>query len=238
MEDVNKAIETGKTVIIGCRCTVTYSGRAESFLEEGDRIVIIKPDKTLLIHQPSGSNPVNYMKEKASHKFVRKRGGYALNSESEDKKEFIEIAMTKIHSCQILELKDGKKLMLAGSEKDMADMIYKEPKLISATFRPVSREEQTEYGFIDVFGYDKGNLVIIECKRYNADFNAVDQLLRYVKKVKRMRGIKNVVGMIAAPKISKNALQMLADNGCQFKKIIPPKYHERFNKNQQTLSGF
>ena len=237
-EEINKAIQNGKTIIIICNCSVRYSGRAESSLEDGDRIVIIKPDKTLLIHQPLGSNPVNYMKEGASHKLMDQAGKRVLKSESEDRKEFIELTINETYSHQVLDLKDGKKLMLTGSEKDMSDMIYRQPNLISATFKPLSREEHTQYGFIDVFGYDEDNLIVVECKRYGADFTAVDQLLRYVNRVKKTRGIKKVVGIIAAPKISKNVLKMLRDHGCDFRKIDPPKYHQRYNSNQQTLAGF
>ncbi|MBS3132897.1 DUF91 domain-containing protein [Candidatus Woesearchaeota archaeon] len=67
---VNEALKNGKSVVLGCNCSVNYSGRAESFLADGDRIIIIKSDKTLLIHQPHGSNPVNYMKEGSSHKLL------------------------------------------------------------------------------------------------------------------------------------------------------------------------
>ena len=63
---INNALSKNKTVIIGCHCSVKYSGRAESFLPKGDRLVVIKQDGSLLIHQPYGSSPVNYMKEGAS----------------------------------------------------------------------------------------------------------------------------------------------------------------------------
>jgi endonuclease len=119
----------------------------------------------------------------------------------------------------------------------MADMIYKNPALISRDFKPLSREEHTKYGFIDVFGYDKSNtLIVVECKRYSADFTAVDQLLRYIKKIKQLKGVENVRGIIAAPKISPNALQMLRDHNCEFLPVNPPKYLEKYDKNQQKLS--
>ena len=35
-----------------CRCSITYSGRAEASLEKGDRLVAIKQDGTVIIHQP------------------------------------------------------------------------------------------------------------------------------------------------------------------------------------------
>ena len=235
----NAALQNGRTVVMSASCSVEYSGRAESFLAEGDRIVIIKSDNTLLIHQPTGSNPINYMKEGSSHRLSKEKGSFVLRSANIALKESIVTKISKIYSIDILDLVDSEKIQLQGSEKDMADMIYQNPAIISSDFRPLSREEHTKYGFIDVFGYDKdNNLVIIECKRYSADFTAVDQLLRYIKKMKQLRGVNNVRGIIAAPKISENALQMLKDHGCAFCIVAPPKYLERHEKKQQRLTAF
>ncbi len=235
----NAALNNGKSIILSCNCSVNYSGRAESFLADGDRIIIIKSDKTLLIHQPQGSNPINYMKEGAAHKLLQKDGNLVLSSSNLALKEYVNIILNKIHSLQILNLTDNQKIQLTGSEKDMSDMIYNNPSLISKDFKPLSREEHTKYGFIDVFGHDKNNtLVVIECKRYSADFNAVDQLLRYIKKIKELKGINNVKGIIAAPKISDNALQMLRDHNCEFRSVNPPMYLEKYDKQQQKLDFF
>ena len=236
---VNHALKNGKSIILSCSCSVNYSGRAESFLADGDRIIIIKADGTLLVHQPQGSNPINYMKEGATHKLLQIDKKLILSSSNLQLKEFLTIEINRINSLQILNLSDSEKLQLTGSEKDMADMIYGNPSLISPDFKPLSREEHTKYGFIDVFGYDKdNNLVIVECKRYSADFNAVDQLLRYMKKVKELKGVGSVKGVIAAPKISDNALQMLRDHNCEFRSVSPPKYLEKYDKQQQKLNFF
>ena len=63
----------------------------------------------------------------------------------------------------------------------MSRMIYENPSLVEEGLKPVSQEEQTKYGFIDVLCIDNNNiLTIIECKRHNADLGAVTQLRRYV----------------------------------------------------------
>ena len=154
-------------------------------------------------------------------------------------KEYLDLAITEIHFFNTHKLEDAHSIQLAGSEKDMAEMICKNPELIEAGFKPVSREEQTKYGFIDVFGTDaKGNLVVVECKRYTADLNAVTQLRRYVEKLKESKGIGKVRGILASPNISKNAKKMLEDWGFQHRSVIPPKYLERHGKDQQKLDGF
>ena len=237
--EFNAALKNGRLIVLSCNCTVSYSGRAESSLDDGDRLIIIKPDRTLLIHQPHGSNPINYMKEGTIHKLAEDGQKLVLSSMNPGLKEFMTVSMAKIHSIQILDLLDPAKIRLMGSEKDMADMIYKNPLLIGPDFRPLSREEHTKYGFIDIFGYDGSNvLVVVECKRQIGDLKAVDQLMRYVTKIKQLRGLDKVRGILAAPKISPNALQMLHDNGFEFRSVNPPKYLEKHARSEKKLSAF
>lgn len=237
---INQAIKNSKAVTIFANCSIRYSGRAESFLPLGDRIIIIKPDKTLLIHQPAGSNPINWMKEGSSHELVLDgEQGLVLKSRHISMKEFLNTYIKKIYAAHTQELKDGQKLQLMGSESDMSDMIYNKPELIEKGFKPLNREEHTKYGFIDVFGYDKNNvLTVVECKRYAADLKAIDQLRRYVEKIKSLKGLENVRGIIAAPKISPNAENMMKDFGFEFRAIKPPKYLEEFDKKQKKLGEY
>jgi RecB family endonuclease NucS len=235
----NEALNNTKTVVLCCNCTIRYSGRAESFLDSGDRIIIIKSDKTLLIHQPTGSAPVNYMKEGTTHRLSEEEGKLILSSRNLPLKEFMGVTINKIHYYKISELEDSKKIQLVGSERDMAEMIFKNPVLIEKNFKPLSLEEHTKYGFIDVFGYDKNNtLIVIECKRYTGDLKAVDQLQRYVKKIKQLKGLKEVRGILACPKISPNALQMLKDHKFEWKQVSPPKYLQRYGKDQKKLGEY
>ena len=238
---INDALEKSHTIVIGAECEVSYSGRAESFLPLGDRVIMIKGDKTLIVHQPEGSAPVNYMKENTSHSIVTNDDGTWLKSQNLFLKEYLDIKLNKIHFVHSSLLEDGQKILLNGSERDMAEMLCRQPELIEEGFKPLSQEEHTKYGFIDVFGYDKSNkLVVIECKRYSADLKAVSQLRRYVEKIKKSKGLSDdkVRGILAAPKISPNAEKMLNDFGFEFKQVNPPKYRERYDKKQKRLGEF
>lgn len=230
-----------KTISFFCLCKIRYSGRAEAELLEGERLIIIKEDKTLLIHQPSGSNPVNYMKSDSSLEVDFFEGNILLSSYNSKYKDYLDIEISKVYSYNSKKLEDSKKLVLVGTEKDMSDMIKENPNLISSDFNPLSREEHTNFGFIDVFGHDnKGNLVVVECKRYVAGLSAVQQLRRYVEKITDLKGIKSnkVKGIIAAPSISPNALEMLEKWNYSFVSVEPPKRLERFKKNQKNLTDF
>ncbi len=236
---IRDAINRNETCVIGCYCTVEYSGRVESFLEYGDRLIIIKSDNVLIVHQPQGNAPVNYMKPETTITPVFEKGNLVIKAQNIHKKEHLFVSIEKLHFFNSHKLEDGQSILVQGTERDMSDMLYNNPHLVETGFTPVSREEQTKYGFIDVFGYDKsGVLTIVECKRTNADLGAVTQLRRYVEKVKSSKGIPHVRGIIAAPKISGNALKMLEDWGFSFKEVRPPQYLERFDSGQKRLDGF
>ncbi|PIN67969.1 endonuclease NucS, partial [Candidatus Woesearchaeota archaeon CG11_big_fil_rev_8_21_14_0_20_57_5] len=230
---VTEALASAQTIIFSASCQIRYSGRAESYLPLGDRIILIKPDGTLLVHQPTGSNPVNYMKAGTVHD-VHKDEGVMLRSSNIPAKEFMDIEILYFHFVQTASLQDSAKLQLQGTEKDMADMIMKTPEVIEEGFRPLSQEEQTKFGFIDVLGKDKdGNLVVVECKRYGADFSAVSQLARYVERIKASKGVGNVRGILASPRISDSAKAMLQERGFSWVMVVPPMYMERFSASQR-----
>ncbi|MFC1690579.1 endonuclease NucS [Nanoarchaeota archaeon] len=238
-DTIQEAIARNETVVFGCNCEVVYSGRAESFLPVGDRVVIIKADNTLLIHQPKGNTPINYMKEGCSFDLEINKDHILFKTKNLGLKEYLDLKIKEIHFLNTHPLEDDQKIQLAGSEKDMADMIFNDPNLIEDGFKPLTREEHTKYGFIDVFGYDKDNaLVVIECKRFQGDLKAVSQLRRYVEKIKKAKGLDKVRGILVAPKISKNTEKMLNDFGFEFRAINPPKYLERHDKKQRKLDGF
>ncbi|MBW3022481.1 endonuclease NucS [Candidatus Woesearchaeota archaeon] len=239
IERIKEAIENNKTAVISAKCSVTYSGRVESFLPEGDRIIIMKSDGNLLVHKPKGTAPVNYMKEGTVHEVVKNEQGVFLKSKNTAMKDFMNIHLHKIHFVNSHILEDNEDISVAGTEKHMAEMIMENPKLIEEGFKPLNMEEHTKYGFIDVFGHDKKNiLVVVECKRQIGDLKAVTQLRRYVEKIKELKGLKKVRGVLACPNISANAEAMLKDWGFEYRKVEPPRYFEKHKKNQKKLHEF
>jgi RecB family endonuclease NucS len=238
-EEFEKAKSAHEALTFYCSCEITYSGRAEAFLPRGDRLIIIKQDGVLLVHQPENGNPINYLKaggelwlEKTEHHVIL-HGKYTPN------KEFLDIKIFRVYDAMRRRLEDGQRQSLAGNEADMSDHIRDHPEIISKDFKPLSREEHTKVGFVDVFGHDgKGSLVVVECKRYTAGLAAVSQLRRYVEKIKELKGTDNVRGVMASPSIAPNALEMLKGYGFTWAHVHPPKRQERHAKSQKSLDAF
>ncbi|MFH1770685.1 MAG: endonuclease NucS [archaeon] len=222
-----------------CKCRIIYSGRAEAQLEKGDRLVSVKQDGTIFVHQPEGGNPINYMKAGGKIELLKKDYGVLFKAHNSATREYLELEISRVYDYMSKKLEDGAKQLIAGTEADMSDMIKDNPKLISDDFKPLSREEHTKFGFIDVFGHDKkGNLIIVECKRYTAGLDAVQQVRRYVEKIKELKGTDKVTGIVASPSISSNAEEMLKKWGFEWKRVEPPMRMLRHNKNQKSLLGF
>lgn len=249
LNEVTKKLSTamtkGEIICFFVHCAVTYSGRAESYLDYGDRLIIIKQDRGVLIHQPINGNPINYLKPPANIDFSLEElegdDDYSLHFHAKSGIDEIDVDISLVHDFISYRLEDGKKQDLSGNEAEMSDMLRDNPILISNDFIPLSREEHTKYGFIDVFGHlGDGRLAIVECKRYTAGLSAVTQLRRYVEKMQSVKGLSNgqVTGILAAPAITSNANDMLHDWGFTFVKIDPPKRGVRERKRQKSIQDF
>ncbi len=240
---VNRAICSGEFACLFLHCSIIYSGRAESVLDVGDRLVMIKQDRSVIIHQPEGGMPINYLKAPADVSFDLRKdqtdGSPHLVMHARSSHDEITVDILRVYDMFSRRLIDGQSQELSGDEAEMSDHIRENPVLIRSDFKPVSREEHTKYGFIDVFGHlGDGTLAIVECKRYTAGLSAVTQLRRYVEKMKSLRGIERVAGFLAAPAITENALAMLSDWGFEFSRVDPPKRHMRLQRSQKKIDAF
>lgn len=249
-EELEEELKKGNTIILIGNCKVDYDGRINSHLELGERITIIKNDRSVVVHKPKGVMPINYMKEKSiiEIKIEENKNNegkkdkekiFVVNVYSIKNKESMRVEFYNLKHYHSLPLFDETTIELEGTEKDMSDMIMEKPELISKDFKPLSREEHNKYGFIDVFGYEKDKLVIVECKKIQAEYNAVMQLDRYVKRISESKGIplEKIKGVIAAPSISESAYDYLRKLGYEYKTVNPPKRNIK-EKQQKGLNSY
>lgn len=233
------ALASNQTMVFFCNCKIDYNGSAASYLPQGDRMIVIKSDNSLIVHQPEGYAPVNYIKE-GSQISVSKEGRHInISSHNLKYKESLSIEIWGVYSFMSSRLDDGQKIILKGNDNDMSDMIYDNPGLISSEFKPFSKEEHVKYSFLDLFGENiQGDILVVECKRHTADLACVTQLRTHVEKMKELKGVENIFGIIAAPQIAPDAKIILEDWKFTFKKVNPPKRVEKQDKTQMNLANF
>ena len=56
--EVKQALTRGLVVVMNVKCTIEYDGRASSRASEAWRLIIIKPDGSILIHTNEGYQPL------------------------------------------------------------------------------------------------------------------------------------------------------------------------------------
>ncbi|WP_457613739.1 endonuclease NucS [Methanocaldococcus sp.] len=231
LENFIKKHASDSIIILLSRCSVIYDGRAKSTLNEGDRVVMIKPDGSLLIHKNKKREPVNWQPPGSSIFYKVENKNFIIKSIRKKPREVLEIIAHKIYHACAFRCEDYEELNLTGSEEEMADMIFKNPKLIEEGFSPLSKEYQIPTGIIDILGKDKNNnWVILELKRRRADLQSVSQLKRYVEYFKNKYGEKRVRGILVAPSLTTGALNLLKSENLEFKKINPPKKDQTLSK--------
>jgi endonuclease len=234
---IEDAIEHGRVIIITGVCTVAYDGRVTSFLDTGERMIFIKQDRSVVVHKPSGVMPVNYMKERSEIVIAHAPDRLLITVRSIKKKESMHVEFTRISHLHAQSMLDGRTIEVVGTERDMSDMIMEHPELIDPGFVPLTREEHTALGFIDVLGHDrKGNLVVIECKKLQAEYTAVMQLKRYIDRLAEAKGTDpaTIRGVLAAPTISPAAERYARSLGYDFRMVNPPERNIK-DKGQSGL---
>lgn len=218
-EEVAGSVSRKRTVLVVGACRVRYKGRAESRLGLGERIVLIKGDGTLLIHNPHGIKPVNWQPAGATFGVERDGDLVVLVARRRKPDERVRIAFTDVGLLASMPLRDEAVFTLTGSEFDLRDLLYENPGLVEDGFRPWTREKVTERGPMDLYGEDgDGRRVVVELKRTRAGIAEATQLWRYVEKEREKRGV-DVRGILVAPAFSKRCLALLKDHGLESKEV-------------------
>ena len=192
------------------RCEVVYTGRLHAVLPEATRLLMFKSDGSVLVHADSGGyKPLNWMtpptvvEEEDGLIVVRKRAG-----RTEDR---LEIRVTEILSDVSHPLDESAGLEKDGVERDLQEALAAHPSAAGEGLRLVRREWPTDIGPVDLMCRDDGNgWVAVEIKRVGT-IEAVDQLGRYLERIRLDPSRADCRGVLAAQSVKKQA-RTLADS--------------------------
>ena len=223
---VKAAVSGQKTLIVAGNCWVDYSGRASSSLEPGERILMVKEDHSVLVHRPTGYEPVNWQPSGCIFRTRKKDDTLVVRAIRRKPREVITVFFDKIYLVSVLNLVDKGEFSLYASEEDMQKAILVQPSIVEEGLRPITYEKKVEPGFIDVYGVDKdGKMVVIEIKRKTAGREAALQLAKYAESLKKTVN-HEVRGILVAPQIAKGVQTLLVTLGLDFRRLDPKKCTE------------
>ena len=194
--------------LVVARCEVRYTGRLTATLPEAVRLLVIKSDGSLLVHDDTGGyKPLNWMtpptvlEDEGNRIVVRKRAG-----KSEDR---LEILIAEVLSDVTHDMGESAALQKDGVERHLQEELAARPDVLGASLRLVRREWPTDIGPVDLMcrGED-GEWVAVEIKRVGT-IDAVEQLTRYLERIE----LEGCRGVLAAQAIKPQARTLAEGRG-------------------------
>lgn len=217
-------------VLVGT-CTIQYEGRAASKLGEGERLIIIKKDKSILVHRPSGHEPVNWQPRGSKIELTEENGSKVIKATRGS--ELLKIVFKDVPQVLVFNLADEAEFEMHASEEEMKQAVLLEPRLIEDGFKPIEHERKTgRAGRVDIIGLDRGgNLTVVELKRKAASAEDVKQLHKYVVDLWREFG-KKPRAILAAPAATRGAIGLFRSVGIEYKCLSPKTCMETLKKRR------
>ncbi len=193
--------------LIVARCEVVYTGRLSARLPEALRLLMIKSDGSVMVHADTGGyKPQNWMtpptviEEEPGRIVVRKRAG-------EDQ---LDIRVVEVLSDVTHDMGEAAALEKDGVEAHLQELLGEAPEWCGEGFRLVRREWPTDIGPVDLMCRDSDDgWVAVEIKRIGT-IDAVEQLARYLERIRVDRSRADCRGVLAAAQIKPQA-RVLAD---------------------------
>jgi RecB family endonuclease NucS len=199
--------------LIVARCEVRYRGRLNALLPEALRLIIVKADGSVLIHADAGGyKPLNWMtpptviEEAPGRITVRKRA-------QEDR---LEIDIAEILSDVSHDMgppDEDAALSKDGVEAHLQELLAEQPDWCGEGLRLVRREWPTDIGPVDLMCRDGDDQwVAVEIKRV-AGIEAVEQLTRYLERIRLDPAFASCRGVLAAQTIKPQACVLAGARG-------------------------
>ena len=198
------------------RCSVDYTGRLTTHLPEAIRLIMFKPDGGVSIWHDGGSSvkPQNWMTpptaielegEPLERIVVRKFAG-----KTEDR---LDIRVAEVLSDVTHDMGEAAALEKDGVERDLQEALAASPAWCGEGFRLVRREWPTDIGPVDLMCRDdEDGWIAVEIKRV-ATIDAVEQLTRYLDRIRRDPAMGACRGVLAAQAIKPQARVLAESRG-------------------------
>lgn len=205
LERLREGLAAGRTIILVGRMTAVYKGRSSSYLTEGERILIVKSDRTVLLHRPTGRDPVNWQPPGSQIRTQLTDDALVIEFKRVSPSELLRVSVSEVKSLGVYSLIDEGEFTMHATEEEMKAAILLEPEILEKGFRPLESERRVRDEYIDILGMDaEGRMVIVEIKRRSATRRDVEQAARYASLLREELGSTPRV-ILVAPSIQRDA---------------------------------
>lgn len=203
--------------LLVARCSVTYTGRLSTVLPEAVRLLMVKADGTFMVWADGAGpsvKPLNWMtpptviEESDGLLVVRKRAGA-----SEDRLEITIAEVLSDVSHEMGSRDEDQLLAKDGVEAHLQELLAGQPHWCGEGLRLVRREWPTDIGPVDLMCRDADEQwVAVEIKRV-AGIDAVEQLTRYLDRLRVDPAFSDCRGVLAAQVIKPQARVLAGSRG-------------------------
>ena len=206
-------------VQIAGECEIFYAGRAQSFADAGDYLVLIKCDGSVQVHAAKGYKPRNWQAKTDELTADIEDGRVVLSAWRYKPEELVRVVFLETSLALALALQDENGFVLQGTEAQMRAALGRHPEVIEPGLTVLHEELPVGVGGVDLYARDAcGRYVVVELKRSKATQEAVHQLRRYVEAIQPTVEAP-VRGILAAPDITQPAMARLNKAGLEFVRI-------------------
>ena len=196
--------------LIVARCEVRYAGRLNAVLPEAVRLLVLKADGSVLVHDDAGGyKPLNWM---TAPTHVTEDGD-TLVVRKPKTDDVLEIRLAEILSDVTHDMGESAALQKDGVERDLQEELAAAPAALGEELTLVKREWSTEVGPVDLMCRDeRGEWVAVEIKRVGT-IEAVEQLTRYLGFIRDDPAKSACRGILAAQRLKPQAVTLAESRG-------------------------
>jgi len=196
--------------LLVARCEVRYSGRLNAVLPPAVRLLLLKGDGSVLVHDDAGGyKPLNWM---TAPTFVEDAGDRLVVRKLKTE-DVLEIRLVEVLSDVTHDMGESAALQKDGVERDLQEELAATPTALGEELTLVRREWPTEVGPVDLMCRDEdGEWVAVEIKR-TGTIEAVEQLTRYLGFIRRDPAKAACRGVLAAQRLKPQAVTLAESRG-------------------------
>jgi RecB family endonuclease NucS len=204
--------------LIVARCEVAYVGRLTTVLPEAVRLLMVKADGTFMVWADGGGasvKPLNWMSPPTVvEEELDEAGGLRrLVVRKQRLQDRLEVEIVEVLSDVEHELDALASLEKEGLERELQELLAESPQWCGEGLRLVRREWPTDIGPVDLMCRDgEDEWIAVEIKRI-ATIEAVEQLSRYLERIRLDPALGSCRGVLAAQTIKPQARVLAAARG-------------------------